>query len=302
MAEKRKKKFFDILFDIFIAAELVAMLNTVYIQYKDNHLTIPYFNEKYIMSFEEIYKYSYLDNKYPYGKNAGENFKTSPVVIFGDSCAYGFELSEEDKFYNQLAQFIKRPVYNRASGGWSVQNTYWLLMNEDFYKEYKQEPKAVIFVYTPVMFRRMYAPELSNGLRYTVIGDNIIRNPNIINWLNISYLYSKLSDIYAVFRSKFFDNSFDIFKVYLIKGKNNADKHWKNTSFYILKFTDVADNDNPEKWKELESEGFKIIEVKELMGENYSKIDSYFMNVTDNHPSRLFWEECIPKMAEKMDL
>ncbi|MGN0015531.1 MAG: hypothetical protein ACI37T_08965 [Candidatus Gastranaerophilaceae bacterium] len=300
--EKRKKIFFGTLFNIFIAAELVVMLNVTYMQYTNNHkLAIPYLSRS-VLPFEVLYKNAFNNESCPFGQNAGENFKTAPIIIFGDSCAYGLFLNKEDNFSGQLSQFLKRPVYNRAWWGWSVQQTYYFLMNEDFYKEYKQEPKAVIFVYTPDIFEKMYAPELSAGLRYTVMGDNIIRNSMIYNWLNFSYLFEKIFTVYGVIRSKFFDSAFNDFKLYLVKGKQNADKHWKNTSFYIIKITDIFDEDNPEKWKELEKEGFKIIEGKDLMGDNYTKKLKYWKNKDDDHPTRLFWEDFIPKFVSKTDL
>lgn len=300
--EKRKRNFFINLFNILIAAELVVMLNVTYIRYLNNHsLTFPYIS-RVVLPFEQLYKNAFNDNVCPFGQNAGTNFKTAPIVIFGDSCAYGLFLNNQENFSAQLSRFVKRPVFNRAYWGWSVQNTYWLLMNEDFYKEYKQEPKAVIFVYTPDIYEKMYAPELSSGLRYTVIGDNIIRNSMIYNWLNVSYLFEKIFTVYGVIRSKFFDSAFNDFKLYLIKGKQNADKHWKNTSFYIIKITDIGDADNPEKWKELEKEGFKIIEGQELMGDNYTKKLKYWKNQDDNHPTRFFWEDFIPKLVREADL
>lgn len=301
--EKKKKNFWGVFFDVLIAAELVAMLNTLHVQYRDfHHVNFPYLDKIPVQTFENAYKNADKDD-YPFGQKAGEKFNAAPIVLLGDSSAYGLFLSDKDKFSTQLAQAVKRPVYNKAWGGWSIQNAYWLLMNEDFYKEYKQEPKAVIFVYTPFMFRRMYAPDRAAILRYTVVdGDKLIRNPIIYNWLTISYLFEKIVDIYAVIRSESFDNAFDDFKVYLINGKKNANKHWKNTSFYILKKIGVEDNDNPEKWKELEQEGFKIIDVKDLMGENYTEVSDYFIDAKYKHPTRLFWADCVPKLINKIDL
>ncbi len=296
-----KKNFLDIIVIIIIAAEVVALLNYLFIGIKNNDIQMPYSTPAY--SFEKIYAEEIRDlKKYPFGKKYGTEYKKPPVLIFGDSAAYGEELEEEQRFSYLLSKYIHKPVYNRAFGGWGPQNIYWQFKNEDFYKEISQEPEAIIIVYSPFCFKRMYSPDLANGLKYNIKDGKIIRVSSLYNKLNLSYFILKVNSVAGEIKGKDFDKSFDDFKVYILESYKESKKHWKNTKFYIIKYLYKDCPENPERWKELEAEGIKIFEFSDFLGQNYFLKDEYIQSFEDFHPTEKFWKDAVPKIAEKLNL
>lgn len=293
-----KKLIFVLL--LILAAELVALVNRSIEELKYNDFNIPY--SQPVKSFEQIYKEIPHYQKYPFGKVYGKNYKSSPIVIFGDSAAYGEGLKETDCFAYLLSEYTKKTVYNKAFSGWSVQNIYYLFKHTDLYTEITPPPKAVIIVYTPFFFRWMYAPDLSNALKYNVKNGQIKRVPDLFMKLNKSYLIAKINDAIAYRKAENFDKSFDDFSIYLSEIRNDSLKYWKNTKFFIIKLQDSSNLDNPKKWTELENQGFSVIDVKDIVGSDFTLNTKYVSSLGDLHPTKTFWVEIIPELSRKMNL
>lgn len=292
------KKFIKILVIFLIALELVAYLNVLAEDIKNNDVHAPYSNK--IRLFEEVYADcpNFVYN--PFGKNYGLQYNARPIVIFGDSAAYGEEVDEQFRISPLLSEKVKRPVFNKSLGGWSVQHMYFQLNLEDLYNDIKN-PEYVVFIYTPQMLRLMYAPNLCFPLKYTVKNGKLERVPHWVFKFCYSYTISKINDAIAYYKAQNFDKAFDDFKIYLIESRKEAKKHWKDAKFVIIKYSDKTNKDNLEKWKELEKEGYTVIEMSDILGEYYS-VDEKFCHQGSYHPTNSVWQEALPEIIKKMKI
>ena len=82
----------------------------------------------------------------------GLNYKKKPIILFGCSYAYGYQLEREQTLTYKLAQNAKIPVYNRAFTGWGIQHMLYQSKIEKLYEilpepEYKFHYKGILFNY-----------------------------------------------------------------------------------------------------------------------------------------------------------
>ncbi len=270
---------------------------------------------EYDTGFEKVYPRYHLkffdwDENYPFivkfnmRKPFGLNYKNKPIVIFGCSYAYGYKLQNEQTFGYKLSEFTKRPIYNRADSGLGIQHMLYQLTEDKSFYENVPEPEYVIFVYINHHRNRLYYRKFnwfnSEYLSYVKQGDDLVR------WHK---WYAPIFNLYSV--QKFFiyciDNIFIKYKIldsvpfakmHFIKSKEAMEQHWKKTKFVILNYDDVI---NQKEIKELEKNGFKVVNLFELEPHLISDV-KYRLSEVDKHPSEKAWDMLVPKIASKLKL
>lgn len=240
----------------------------------------------------------------------GLNYKKKPIVIFGCSYAYGFELNREDTLSYKLSNLTKRPVYNRANPGWGVQHMLYQVRKNKFY-ELVPEPEYAIFVLMDDHFRRLYTLTFMNremlyenfNLRYKEKDNQLIeiRNINpVFNFIKRLYLTNKLYNFYLTnifLRNERYQRSFDFIVKHFSESKFEMQRHWKKTK-YVIVFYDEFYYDEI-LMNKLKDEGFIIINLPK---ESKLNLLSKEYTIVDYHPSAKAWEVLTPIIIKDLNL
>lgn len=279
---------------------------------------------KWPIPFHSGEKYFDIDLKYfPAPQNKwgrepeGLNSKKPPVVIFGCSYAYGFELDKEQTVSYKLAHAANRPVYNRAVTGWGIQHMLYQTKIPLFYEQVP-EPEYAIFIMMYDHFRRLYCKSFSSGhllyeeryLRYkdkdgilTEIGKPKIKNAaDFIRYLkNRLYITNKLRTIYlnkVILNPKNHNEYFNFAIKHFVQSRAEMQKHWKNTKYVILLYDNI---DNQDLFvKSLQENGFTVISLPELTNTDLNS--SKYKLPDDSHPNGAAWDLTVPLLVKELKL
>lgn len=239
----------------------------------------------------------------------GLNYKKKPIVIFGCSFAYGFELEEKDIFSSILSEYMQRPVYNRAFIGWGIQHMLKQVSDEEFYEKVP-EPEYVIFLSIYDHFRRLYAITFFSGdmlkesfyLRYKVKDDYLIeiRHQNAFyKFIKSLYIVQKFHHFYVnnvIINGDKIERNFDFALKHYEQSIKEMKKHWKNTKYYVLFYDDFNNLDIFKS--ELEKMGYKTINIRKLTEEDLYAPE---YTIIDGHPSAKAWKLLTPLIAEEIE-
>lgn len=237
----------------------------------------------------------------------GEQYKNKkPIVIFGCSYAYGYNLSAEQTLSYKLANAAKRPVYNRAWIGWGIQHMLYQAQYEKLYEQI-QEPEYVIYLYINDHLRRLYLMsfaawnllEEEPNLRYKEKNDKLIliqnKNP-ILRQIKRLYLTNKLHTLYVekhLLKNQ--EKCYNFALKHFVEAKSEMQKHWKDTKYIVLFYNDNTDNKDFKA--ELEKNGYIIIDSSELTNQNLE--DSMYM-MPNYHPTEAAWDLIAETLAKKL--
>lgn len=249
------------------------------------------------------------NNKYV-RKPVGLNYKKKSVVIFGCSFAYGFMLDDKDTFSYKLSRLTHRPVYNRASTAWGVQHMLKQVRDEEFYKTVP-EPDYVIYLFIYDHFRRLYVLSFMSGdmlrdilyLRYKDKNgrlEEINYNNDLLNHLKCLYIVQKFHHFIVnnfIVNSKHIEKNFDFAVEHFSQSKEEMEKHWKNTKYYVLIYNDFVNVDIFKS--KLEKSGFNVIKLKDLSGIN---LESEEYQIDGNHPNAKAWELLTPMVIKEIGI
>ena len=297
------KRFFKILLiDIIIISVLFGIFEAIAFHSEQK------FRSKENTDIKIGYKLKYYDwdEHYPYivkfnmRKPFGTQYKKEPIAVFGCSYAYGYKLKDEQSFGYKLSEYTKRPVYNRAYSGLSIQHMLYQLEREDFYKEVPQ-PEYVIFVYIKGHISRCYCKKrdwfINEYLSYEKKNNRLIRwhkfYAPIFNLYSVNAVYNGIINMLYLYKVPITDFALQHF----IQSKEMVDKHWKGTKFVVINYDD---NDEKEL-NELEKYGIKVIHINHLAPQvNYKQ--KYYLSKEDMHPSEQAWSLLVPKICKELNL
>lgn len=236
-------------------------------------------------------------------------YKNKPIVIFGCSYAYGYNLKNEQTFSHKLSHLTKRPVYNKAFPGWGIQHMLYQLKQEEFYKKVP-EPEFVIYIGMKDHFRRAYIRTFLPShmldeyyyLTYQFKNGKLIEIPEVKTYqINRRlYLFNKLHHYYInniVLNPKNYNRYSKFIIEHFTESRDEMKKHWGNTKFVIVLY-DPFYNDSILK-KSLEDEGFIVIKISDITKEN---LYSSEYQSTDYHPTEKAWDLLTPIIIDKLRL
>ncbi len=259
----------------------------------------------------------YLDNKYTnfdkfydtrieFRPVSEGNSNRKPLLVFGCSFAYGASLLPEQTFTHKLSEITQRTVYNRAYSGWSVQNMLYQLRRNDFYNQIK-EPEYIIYVYLNSHIQRIHSEVwmTDNQVFYKKTPRGLEENKffsaanPFYNYIikGVHWLYCKNVFAENSAEKKLFQQSPSFLNLHFIESKKEAEKHWKDTKFVVLVYSEMGCED----WKALEKEGIKVVKVKDLTSENLDEL-KYKISETDAHPSELAWDVITPSLIKLLNI
>ncbi|MGN0005270.1 MAG: hypothetical protein ACI37Z_04805 [Candidatus Gastranaerophilaceae bacterium] len=245
---------------------------------------------------------------------AGLEYKNKmPIVVFGCSFAEGLFLKKEQNFCYKLAHALKRPVYNRAIGGGSVQHMYLQVLSDKFYEEVPPAD-TIIYVFTQMQYRLLSGEtwnvtddflypyfEYENGkLKYADF-----KNP-FLNFIRSSYLIRLIVQKYN--KAHFFDDKneeylTDLFTEHVVETRETLANNPKYKEKHIKPKMVVLLYKNPKiEYKEtlkrkLEAKGILVIDMSDIKGVQFNRT-KYFVSYC--HPSEKAWDVIVPFVVKKL--
>lgn len=240
----------------------------------------------------------------------GLEYEGKPIVLFGGSSTYGYNLNTEQTFSYKLAREAKRPVYNRAVTGWGIQHMLEQSRFEELYEDV-QNPEYIIYTFTDDQPGLLFISNISsydfllkeNNLKFKNINGKLTKNKErnkILAFLKSTYTARTIKNWYI---EKFVikDESKTIEKIglilkYFIDTRKEMDSYWENAKFVIFFYNDSAFNKMLSA--KLEENGFITISAKDLTTKNLRN-DKYSWN---NMPTGEAWNLLTPLIAEKLEL
>ena len=269
-------------------------------------LTDKYFSQMRYFKLSKIY----MNNK---KLREAENVDSTkkPIVIFGCSFAWGYNLNKDETFSHRLAKLTGRPVYNRALNGMGPQLMLYQLSNDSFYS-IVPKPEYVIYVYINAHLARMYLGKYNTFSRYLFYKEKKSKTGE--KYLKRDYLKETLyrsSLINLLMSKKFYyrisDNpepkEIEFFKLHLVQAKKEIEKHWGNdVKFVVLVYEEEY---NIKKLKpiitDLEKIGIQFINLNDLSDINF-RDSEYQISESDLHPNAKAWEVLTPLLVKKLGL
>lgn len=241
----------------------------------------------------------------------GLNYKKKPIVIFGCSYAYGYQLERKQTLTYKLAQNAKIPVYNRAYTSWGIQHMLYQSRIEKLY-EILPEPEYVMYVFINDHIRRLYLLSFSSwnilaeefNLRYKEKDGELIEIKNQNGFLNqIKRLYFANKIQHLMTNKKMLDsknrtNRYDFAIKHFVEAKQEMQKHWKNTKFVVL-FYDKTANDKYLKDKLTEND-FIVLDATTLTDENLAT--KKYLTQDKLHPNEKAWDILVPQITKELKL
>ncbi len=247
--------------------------------------------------------YSYIISKSTFRKPLNTNSKKGAIYIFGCSFAYGEKLQPSETFGANLTKLTKRPVYNFAYPGFSVQHMIYQLETMTFPKN--TSPDYIIYVYIDDHIRRMQtefmqAYELTRFPLYVQNKNGELEFKKTRNFSpSIFYVVKKLKCFQAKYRANHFEKeNFELLEKHFLKANDLIKQKFPQSKFIILLYTpnDSAQNHD---WTNLQKQNIKVITTNELtdldlQSEDYKRIDG--------HPKANVWQLLTPKFIQKSDI
>ena len=255
----------------------------------------------------------------------GENYTKKPVILFGCSIAYGYNLDSNQNFSSILSRETKRPVYNAAVTGYGPAHMLKLLKENRMLFNLK-DPEYIIYTFIKDHKNRLFYYQ---GWKYDahlyfryVLDSNgelvPVERKYPFYWRfqivrQIQYMIEKMNysneKVVDKLLFKIFEESVSVMK-----------KRYPNAKLIMLLYDQKICRDNIEQpifkteniLTKLEQEkltelGFEIYNMEEIFGKSFCAVDyhSYHPNTEEidpYHPSTKMWEEFVPKLVEKLNM
>ena len=228
-----------------------------------------------------------------------------PIVVFGCSFAYGYQLDKNQTFSHKLSALAHRTVYNRAFTGWSIQHMLYQTKLPVLYKNIN-EPEYVIYIFIKDHIRRLFLYSFSsfNILNEEFDVQYLLKNGKLVEENNDNMLLNQFKRLYFVnilhhyYVNKYMwdknDKTYNLAFHQLLEAKNEMQKRWKNTKFVILMY----DDNNQDFIKQLRKIGYIVIYLPDLVQKNLAD-EKYMYN---KHSKEAAWDIIVPKVIEKLGI
>ena len=131
-----------VLINIFIAILLFCLFELFFVL--KNHYSQPIDYKFYDVPINSLYR-----------KVQGEHFSNKPILLFGCSIAYGYNLDENQNFSTILSKETKRPVYNAAVTGYCPAHMLKLLKENRVLFNVK-DPEYIIYTFIKDHKQRLF--------------------------------------------------------------------------------------------------------------------------------------------------
>lgn len=238
------------------------------------------------------------------------------IVLFGCSFTYGMNLKQEQTLGHKLHKITARPVYNRGINGKGIQQMYYQLNSDDFYKSIKPAPECIMYIFVYHLHNtrlyeytfepyenffnlRYYSDKLDND------GNLVEKNPLLPKYLNGLYSVKNLEHLKVLYDTSPLKKKDveDFMFLTFQKSYEKAKEHYPNVNFAVFCFdTYPNQHDNHDEFLDrLKSIGITVVKMNEISDIDFTE-EKYHINADDSHPNELLWEELAPKLVERLEL
>ncbi|MCD7780794.1 MAG: hypothetical protein LUH05_09010 [Candidatus Gastranaerophilales bacterium] len=303
----KNKKIFKIITVNIIILLILFFLIDITVYYRRLYMSY-YYEPPFIASsyFSRIFDklgydaaYDYIFNDAKYRKVENKNSDKESIVLLGCSFTEGAGLEKDETFSYKLGQYTKRPIYNRAKGGWGVQHALFQLQSEKFYDiiSKSKPPKYVIYTYIGDHVKRIHIanePVILGGYPifvYKKVKDNLVFD----NFSNLFFHFPSLSAIKQGIFSNFSTTKSraKFLKLHFLQSAKALKQHYRDSKFVILIFD--GNNEIFQIRNDLKKEGIIIVTVEDLIG------NKDYGRQLDGHPNADTWDLVTPKLVEYLD-
>ena len=245
----------------------------------------------------------------------GTEYKSNPILYFGDSYIHGQYLEPNQNFGYKLSHSLKRPVYNRAIPGSGFQHMYYQVSDENAKSFYEQVPPTDTIFYIMIhdhylrmsIFSDFDALGGNMHLRYTIKDDELVKddyNNPFLNFLKSSHTIRNYNLKYLEYNMHIpqsADKMTDSALKYFIETRNILEKKWnKKINFNVIFYDNFKISHQNILREKLKANGFKTLAVSDLTNEDLNS-EKYLMQ--DNlHPTEAAWDLLTPLIVEKLEL
>ncbi len=255
-------------------------------------------------SQKRTYEENVLGKNFCYRPVVNPSSSKKPILLFGCSFAWGHKLPLDKNLAGVLGSYTGRPIYNRASFGWSVQHMLYQLQSEEFYRIIP-EPEYVIYTFIDAHISRMWIPVGSYiknyyGVYYRKNNDHLELKKRTV-WERFALVFVVKSWLYSCnFLNMYSDEvKKEFLKMHFIESQKEIKKHWKNTKFVILEYENERTFDSIKN--DLTKEGIVIVDKNELI--NFEREDlRYCISEKDSHPNEKAWATVVPLLIKQLGL
>ena len=313
MIKNIKKWFLIIISNLTVIIIMLLVLNYIAYKYLYPRLEAKALNNsmEFIVSDKYIQENNLEELNPEYREPVGLDYKNGNILIFGCSYAYGYKLPMKETFQYKISERLKRPVYNYSSPGQAPQFALMKIRSHTIDDIIKKSDYAVLVTISEHIWRVHCN---SGGFpleyawpRYDVKNNKLVYHIPRFSIIETSYLYKYIRKLFfagILSRSKSQiarNYLFDLIKLHYIEIKNDLEKINPNIKVVIIVYAERPYLDwfvFSERWKELEEEGFTVIQVNKYIPQLRGKKE--YMIPNDGHPTGKAWTEITELITDKL--
>lgn len=266
---------------------------------------------------EEINQYRLEPQFFPdisrnYGRlPEGLEYPSKPIVLFGCSYTYGYNLEQEETLQYKLAKITKRPVYNQAFTGWGPQHMLYQTELDSFYEKIP-EPEYVIYTLIDDHVRRAYLMSFcaanflheTINLRYKEKNGKLveIKNTNpLLRFIRRLYLTNEINQLFVkhyISKEENQEKCYDFLFKHIRQSKENMEKRWESTKYVVLIYNTGKIKETKFLKQKLEKEKFIVLDTHQLTTERL--FERKYMQI-NYHPTEDAWDLLTPLIVEQLE-
>lgn len=236
-----------------------------------------------------------------FGKNAdGES-----IIISGCSFAAGEAIEYKDTFGVVLAEdYDKYSVYNIGVSGGSAKQGLYIFKNYDLYAKKnmlpidKDKTKYVIYTYISDQSIRLIADVYRLAPCFKIKKDKngeeyleFYKSKNILRKTFLYHLFFRKIRDYGLFQKQ----KSELFTLYMKQMKKEVIKNCPNAEFILF----MWDADENIDIKTLMQIGIKVVKLKDISSEDFSKIK--YKASDEKHPNGIAWRIIVPLLMKELE-
>lgn len=273
----------------------------------------------WIIAASDRYRVFPVDIKDAFGKRGVPqegtiiNPKKKSLIVIGCSFAFGVDLRDEDTLAYRLQQYTHRKTYNYGYPAHGIQHVLYKIQKSDDFAYDVKDAEYVIYVFFSDHLRRLHLNFFDKYaqhkyLKYKKQGISLKEEPFHvipIDYFKITTIGKRSTDFFSALKND--EENFNLFKLYLLECKKSLYEKNPNCKFVILVYNSNEilkrlglKQFHTNRWKELEDEGFIIInfDTNEF---DYLNTDDFIAS-DEIHPSAAVWKKLVPVISDKLGL
>ena len=289
-------------------AKIDTNIYPVTINEKEKTVTVSGFPFRYMNLINPTnLSYKIIKSPFAFDKNK------KPIILMGCSFAYGTPLFENETLAYKLQDYSHRKVINLAYPTEGIQHVLYKIQHDEEFDKNINDAKYVVYIFMTDHLRRMYSDyfsifEKNKSLKYKKTKNGLeLVDPDIVtaaDWIKTTYTGRKFNDFLYTLKSN--NEKFDLLKLYLEECKKSIESKNPNCKMVVVVYNSSKSyiknisSFRTERWKELEDEGFKVINL-DKNEYNYLAEREYVAN-DELHPSEKAWEKISHILINELNL